>query len=52
MEVRRGELRACEEMIDRHVGEFLQWLRSSPGFPREPSAGLRGGARDLPAHGV
>jgi glutamyl-tRNA reductase len=52
MEVRRGELQACEAMIDRHVGEFLHWLRSSPGFGRRPSEGLRDGVRDLPAHGV
>ncbi len=52
MEVRRGELQVCEAMIDRHVGEFLQWLRSSPGLPREVATRLRGGARDLPAHGI
>jgi glutamyl-tRNA reductase len=52
MEVRRGELQVCEAMIDRHVGEFLQWLRSSPGLPQEVATRLRGGARDLPAHGI
>jgi glutamyl-tRNA reductase len=52
MDVRRGELQACETMIDRHVGEFLQWLRSNPALAREASTRLRGGAGDLPAHGI
>ena len=26
MEVRRQELVRCEEMIERHVAEFSQWL--------------------------
>jgi glutamyl-tRNA reductase len=52
MEVRRGELQSCEAMIDRHVGEFLHWLRSNPALARESSTRLRGGAGELPAHGV
>jgi glutamyl-tRNA reductase len=52
MEVRRGELRLCEQMIDRHVGEFIHWLRSGPGTAQEASNRLRRDARDLPAHGL
>jgi glutamyl-tRNA reductase len=52
MEVRRGELQVCEAMIERHVGEFLQWLRSKPALAPETFAKLRRGAGDLPAHGV
>jgi glutamyl-tRNA reductase len=52
MEVRRGELQVCETMIERHVGEFLQWLRSNPVMARDASTRLRGGTGDLPAHGV
>jgi glutamyl-tRNA reductase len=26
MQVRRAELARCEEMIERHVGEFREWL--------------------------
>jgi glutamyl-tRNA reductase len=53
MEVRRGELQLCEAMIDKHVTEFLHWLRSAPGTPAHASPRLRGGeGRDLPAHGV
>ena len=28
LEVRRGELGACEALIDKHVGEFTQWMRA------------------------
>lgn len=52
MEVRRGELQLCESMIDRHVAQFLQWLGADPLRARETSTRLRGGAGDLPAHGV
>jgi glutamyl-tRNA reductase len=52
MEVRRGELQLCESMIDRHVAEFLQWLGADPARAREASTRVRGGAGDLPAHGV
>jgi glutamyl-tRNA reductase len=52
MEVRRGELQLCESMIDRHVAEFLDWLLADPARAREASMRPRGGAGDLPAHGV
>ncbi len=45
MEVRRGELRVCEEMIERHVQEYLRWLNGpaysadAPGPSRSASRG-------------
>ena len=34
--VRHGELAACEEMIERHVTEFSEWLASGPRIPFRP----------------
>jgi glutamyl-tRNA reductase len=37
MQVRRAELARCEEMIERHVGEFLAWLAAPrPPLPLDP----------------
>ena len=34
--VRQGELAACEEMIERHVAEFSEWLAASPRIAFRP----------------
>lgn len=34
VEVRQAEVARCERMIDRHVGEFLSWMRHHPTMPR------------------
>jgi len=34
VEIRQGEITRCESMIDRHVGEFLAWMRHHPGATR------------------
>jgi glutamyl-tRNA reductase len=49
MEVRRGELLKCEALIEKHVGDFTNWLATA-GQPREGSGFRRPG--DAPAHGV
>jgi glutamyl-tRNA reductase len=30
MHIRRQELAVCEQLIERHVGEFAEWLAGSP----------------------
>jgi glutamyl-tRNA reductase len=30
IEVRQGEITRCEKMIDRHVRDFLLWMRNHP----------------------
>ena len=32
--VRRQELVICEEMIERHVGDFLEWLAGGTRGPK------------------
>jgi len=34
IEVRQGEVTRCEKMIDRHVRDFLLWMRNHPGSLR------------------
>jgi glutamyl-tRNA reductase len=34
IEVRQGEITRCEKMIDRHVRDFLLWMRNHPGAMR------------------
>jgi glutamyl-tRNA reductase len=34
IEVRQGEITRCEKMIDRHVRDFLLWMRNHPGATR------------------
>jgi glutamyl-tRNA reductase len=37
MQVRRAELAKCEEMIERHVGQFREWLTAPrPPMPLQP----------------
>ena len=45
MAVRRQEITICEQIIERHVHEFSEWLAAGPG---QPPASLRtepGGAK-------
>jgi glutamyl-tRNA reductase len=34
VEIRQAEITRCEQMIDRHVSEFLAWMRNHPGNAR------------------
>ena len=34
IEIRQGEITRCEKMIDRHVRDFLLWMRNHPGAIR------------------
>lgn len=34
IEIRETEVVRCEELIERHVGEFLTWMRHHPTMPR------------------
>lgn len=49
LEGRRRELGVCEQMIDRHVREYAQWL--SGAFSGHASSSNRGASGGEPAHG-
>jgi glutamyl-tRNA reductase len=45
MAVRRQEIAICEQMIERHVSEFSQWMAAAPGPQGAPLRTQPGGAK-------
>ncbi|HET6409504.1 MAG TPA: hypothetical protein VFG14_16570, partial [Chthoniobacteraceae bacterium] len=45
MAVRRQEITICEQIIERHVNEFSEWLAAAPGPPPGALRTQAGGAK-------
>ncbi len=52
LEVRRGELVRCEALIEKHVGEFTDWLRAEAIRLSQEAPVYARPSEDAPVHGV